>query len=72
MAANLILAPEAEIDLAEAYTWYEKQRTGLGEEFLGSAEACLEGIGRWPEMHSVVHKTYRRALTRRFPSLHFL
>ena len=33
MAAELIIAPEAEQDVAEAYAWYEIQRSGLGEEF---------------------------------------
>ena len=31
MAAKLILAPEAELDITEAYVWYEQQRSGLGE-----------------------------------------
>ncbi len=28
MAAELIIAPEAEQDLAETYAWYEGRRTG--------------------------------------------
>jgi hypothetical protein len=32
MADELIVAPEAEEDLAEAYGWYEGQRVGLGEQ----------------------------------------
>jgi plasmid stabilization system protein ParE len=67
MAAEFIIAPEAEQDIAEAYTWYEGRRTGLGEEFLSCVEACLEAIRRTPEMHAVVHETYRRGLVRRFP-----
>ena len=42
MAAELIIAPEADLDIAEAYAWYENQRTGLGEEFLSSIDACIE------------------------------
>jgi len=67
MAAELILAPEAEQDLAEAYEWYENRRAGLGEEFLSCVDACLAAILRSPEMHSVVHERYRRGLVRRFP-----
>jgi plasmid stabilization system protein ParE len=67
MAAELILAPEAELDLAEAYAWYEKRRVGLGEDFLSSVDACLENIRRQPEMYVLAHETYRRALIRRFP-----
>jgi plasmid stabilization system protein ParE len=67
MAAELRLGPEVELDLAEAYAWYEKRRAGLGEEFLTAVDACLEGIRRQPEMYALVHETYRRALIRRFP-----
>lgn len=34
MAVDLILAPEAEQDIAEANAWYEDLRSGLGEELL--------------------------------------
>lgn len=67
MAAELILAPEAEQDLAEAYTWYEGRRAGLGEDFLGRVDACIQAILRSPEAHAAVHEGYRRALVRRFP-----
>jgi hypothetical protein len=67
MAAEFIIAPEAEQDIAEAYTWYEGRRTSLGEEFLSCVEVCLEGIRRTPEMHAVVQENYRRGLVRRFP-----
>ena len=33
MAAELIIAPEVERDLAEASAWYESRRAGLGEEW---------------------------------------
>ncbi len=67
MAARLAIVPEAELDLAEGYAWYEKHRPGLGEEFLSAVDACLESIRRHPGMHALVHETYRRALIRRFP-----
>ena len=67
MPARLIIAPEAEQDVADAYGWYEDRRVGLGEEFLSSVDACIRAICRAPEMYPVVHETYRRALLRRFP-----
>jgi plasmid stabilization system protein ParE len=67
MAAELVFAPEAEQDIAEAYVWYEGRRAGLWEEFLSSVDACLEGIRRSPEMCPVLHEGYRRSLIRRFP-----
>jgi plasmid stabilization system protein ParE len=67
MAANLVIAPEAEIDIEEAYAWYEPQGVGRGENFLDRVDACIQAILRFPEMHAVFHKNYRRALIRRFP-----
>ena len=67
MAVELVIAPEAEQDIAEAYGWYEGQRSGLGEEFLSCVDACLEAIRRAPEMYTIIHEHYRRGLVRRFP-----
>ena len=46
MAVELLLAPEAELGIAQAYDWYEAHRIGLGEEFLSAVDACLERIRR--------------------------
>ena len=67
MAVELVVAPEAEQDLADAYAWYEERRPGLGEEFLNCVDACLEAIRRTPEIHATAHENYRRGLVRRFP-----
>jgi len=67
MAVSLILTPETEQDLAEAYAWYELRRVGLGEEFLGSVDACLRQICRSPLLGPIVDREFRRSLVRRFP-----
>jgi plasmid stabilization system protein ParE len=67
MAAKLLVAREAAQDIDEAYSWYETQRAGLGEEFLTCVDACLQAICRMPEMQEKVHEEYRRGLVRRFP-----
>jgi plasmid stabilization system protein ParE len=67
MALKLDFALETEQDIAEAYAWYERQRVGLGEEFLGCVDSCIEAICRYPDMYAVVQESYRRALVRRFP-----
>jgi plasmid stabilization system protein ParE len=67
MAAELRVALEAEQDIADAYGWYERQRIGLGEEFLSRVDASIQNILRNPELHRVVYETYRRILVRRFP-----
>ncbi len=67
MAAEFVIAPEAEFDIGEAYGWYEGHRSGLGEEFLSCVDACIQRIRRTPEMCAKVHEDYRRVLVRRFP-----
>lgn len=71
MAAKLILAPEAELDVTEAYNWYEERRPGLGEEYLSCVDACIQRICRNPETFVKVHQDYRRAMVRRFPYVIF-
>ena len=67
MAADLIVAPEAELDVADAYGWYEARRVGLGEEFLSAVDASIAYIRRNPMANSAVRDEYRRCLVRRFP-----
>jgi hypothetical protein len=46
MQPRLLLAPEAQADLAEAYAWYESQRGGLGSEFLAEVRSSCSGSNR--------------------------
>ena len=71
MAANLIVAPEDELDIAEGYAWYEDKRPGLGDEFLSCVDACIKAITSTPERHVRVHGDYRRGVVRRFPYVVF-
>lgn len=63
MTVEVRLRPEAEQDLADAATWYEGQREGLGQEFLDEAAATFSAIAERPLMCAVVHRGARRALT---------
>lgn len=67
MDVKLVLAAEVEQDLDDAYSWYEFQRIGLGEEFLSCIDACFQSICRMPEIHAFVREPFRRVLVRRFP-----
>jgi plasmid stabilization system protein ParE len=58
MTAELIIAPEAQQDVDEAYSWYEDRRPGLGEEFLSCVDACIQTISRMPELYAKVHEEY--------------
>jgi plasmid stabilization system protein ParE len=67
MRPRLIIRPEAEAELAEAFDWYERRVPGLGADFLAAVDAALEAVLSHPLQHPVVYKTVRRVLTRRFP-----
>lgn len=67
MTHQIVLRPEAEFEITEAYVWYEGQATGLGEEFLRTVDACFAAIQRNPTSYSLIYKEVRRALLRKFP-----
>jgi len=57
----------AKDDLESAFEWYEKQRRGLGFEFLDCIEIALKEIITFPLMYQVCHLSFRRNIIRRFP-----
>ena len=67
MKYDLIVRPEAEAELAEAFNWYEQHVAGLGSRFLLSIDATINSIRRDPLQYPILYKNVRRALTRRFP-----
>ena len=64
---DLIIRPEAEAELADAYEWYEQRVQGLGDQFLLSVDAVLQSVIRSPHQYPQVFKSIRRALLHRFP-----
>ena len=67
MSLPLIINPKAEADLDEAKAWNNKQRTGLGDEFLDCVREALDQIRQWPRLSRTVFQDLRRKLVRRFP-----
>lgn len=64
---RLIVRPEAEADIAQAYAWYEERREGLGLEFMEEVSQCLRFIEERPLSFARVNALARRAIVRRFP-----
>jgi plasmid stabilization system protein ParE len=54
-------------DVELAFAWYEKQRRGLGFEFLDSVEMSLKNILTFPQMYNLCYSNFRRCVIRRFP-----
>lgn len=67
MNYRIIVRPEAENDLKEAFFWYEDKRHGLGHDFLLQVEAELKFIERNPESCPPEYKETRKHLIKRFP-----
>lgn len=67
MKYRVIVRPETEDDLKEAYTWYEDKRIGLGYDFLLQVDAGLNFIARNPTSHPIEYKGTRKHLVKRFP-----
>jgi plasmid stabilization system protein ParE len=63
----IVFRPEIREELDEAYSWYENQQTGLGEDFLDCVDDLLERISQMPESYAIVYRDIRRAVLRRFP-----
>lgn len=68
---TLIIRPDAESDIYEAYSWYETRSAGLGDRFLDSIQIALQSIRdnprRFPEVLSDPKTPVHRALLKKFP-----
>ena len=63
---KFIVRPAAEADIDIAYAWYERERKGLGEEFLKEVNATRQLVLEMPRGYPAVHRQTRRALVHRF------
>lgn len=66
-AYRLVSDSRVELDIEAVFSWYETERSGLGEEFIGELRACYERIMRYPLGYQDLDDGIRRALVRRFP-----
>ncbi len=70
-ARRVRIQRRAQAHLHAAYDWYERQRPGLGREFLDAVDACLARIAENPAVYPVYRERIQRATTHRFPYLVF-
>ena len=54
-------------DLDVAFAWYERQRRGLGFEFLDCVENVVKSIIESPKMNRIRYSNFRSCVIRRFP-----
>lgn len=67
MAAESIILPEADQEIADAYHWLERRGYGLGKDFLLCLEAALATVCQTPEGYAKVLADFRYFKVRRFP-----
>ena len=65
----IVVRPEAQADLLESRDWYQRQRPGLGDEFVEVVDEFLRAIAAAPETYAKAFKEVRRGKLRRFPWL---
>ena len=63
---HVIIQPEAEQDLDEAYQYLEGQRTGLGFELLADLTEIVELLEDNPFLFPTIYGEKRRAVIQRF------
>ena len=64
---GFVVLPEAERDLGEAFSWYEKRQAGIGHEFMAEVGNVFQHLRRSPTIHAIVRGNVRRTYVHRYP-----
>jgi len=56
---KLYYTESAKDDIELPFVWYERQRRGLGFEFLDCVENAVKSILENPEMYRIVYSSFR-------------
>jgi len=67
MRFSLIVRPEAQKDIREAFEWYEARQADLGLDFIREIETVFQYVEQYPMTFRKIYKELRRAFPRRFP-----
>ena len=67
MTRRFVVRPEASAHIAEAFSWYQARRDGLGWELKVELDAVFGLVQQAPEAGPVVYRGLRRLLLNRFP-----
>src|SRR5581483_6301147 len=54
MTCEIIIRPEAAVDIEHAFNWFEEKHQGLGVQCLTAVDACLTAIANMPFAYPVV------------------
>ncbi len=67
MSWQVIIELPAQMDIDEAFVWYEEQSVGLGYRFINSVNNTIEKIIRNPDFAFVLFNNIRSASLSVFP-----
>ncbi len=67
MKYKLIFSEGIKKEIASAYIWYEMQKPGLGDEFLGELERALTLLKTKPKYFGFINQYQRRLILKKFP-----
>lgn len=67
MTLPVIFRRQARREFDDAGDWYEKERAGLGLEFLDEIGRLLSHIAATPHQFPVIHRDVHKAVAKRFP-----
>lgn len=67
MTLRVVFRRAAQADFSESAAWYERQRSGLGDEFVTEVEIAIGRAAESPSLYPFVLGDVRRVVTRRFP-----
>lgn len=62
-----VLLPLAQVELDEAFLWYEEQVVGLGYQFLEEFNQAAKLVESFPDLYEKIDEHLRRCLLNRFP-----
>ena len=67
MSYRLLIRKRAELQITEAYIWYETKQLNLGNDFLSSIEDSLNIINLNPQAFQLKYKHIRAVYIKHFP-----
>ena len=67
MSWQVTIRAAAQVDLRDACDWYDRQREGLGNEFLLAVADAMLTLEESPARNPIYYRDFRRVLTDRFP-----
>jgi len=64
---EIIFHPAIKTEVKVSYDWYQKQASGLGDDYISELESAYQTICEIPETWPKFEKGSRRFLLRKFP-----